>query len=72
MLLFFQAFEELYPEKKIIVNYSLGHSILIVANSASKYNEKTGTFYNYDWRDINIPYEEIEELIKLAEEKGGM
>lgn len=40
--------------------------------SPSKYNEGTGTFYNYDWRDIELPYEEIEELIKLAEESGRM
>ena len=40
--------------------------------SPSKYNEETGTFYDYDWRDIEFPYEEIEELIKLAEENGGM
>ena len=36
------------------------------------YDEKSEKYIYYDWRDIELPYEEIEELIKLAEEKGGM
>ena len=40
--------------------------------SPAKYSEESEGYYDYDWRDITIPYEKIEELIKLAEEKGGM
>ena len=36
------------------------------------YDEKSEKYIYYDWRDIEIPYEEVKELIKLAEEKGGM
>ena len=36
------------------------------------YDEKSEKYIYYDWRYIELPYEEIEELIKLAETKGGM
>lgn len=36
------------------------------------YDEKSKEYIYYDWRNIELPYEEIEELIKLAEESGRM
>ena len=32
------------------------------------YDEKKNEYIYYDWREIDLPYEEIEALIKLAEE----
>ena len=40
--------------------------------SPTKYDEEEGCYTDYDWREIDIPYEEIEALIKLAEESGRM
>ena len=33
--------------------------------------EVDGGTEEYDWYDIDLPYDEIEELIKLAEQNGG-
>lgn len=38
--------------------------------SPTKYDE--GGYTDYDWRDIDLPYDEIEALIKLAEASGRM
>lgn len=43
-----------------------------VEYSPTKYDGENDEYTDYDWRDITLPYEEIEELIKLAEGKGGM
>ena len=40
--------------------------------SPTKYFEEDGCYVDYDWRDIDLPYEEIEALIKLAEESERM
>ena len=40
--------------------------------SPTKYFEEDGCYVDYDWRDMSLPYEEIEALIKLAEESGRM
>lgn len=42
----------------------------IVEFSPTKYN-KDG-YIDYDWKEIDIPFDEIEALIKLAEESGKM
>lgn len=54
------------PKEYIDAKYSY------VEISPVMYDEKSKEYIYYDWRDIELPYEEIEELIKLAEEKGGM
>jgi hypothetical protein len=41
----------------------------IVEFSPTKYNEDEGAT-DYDWQEIDIPIDEIEALIKLAEENG--
>ena len=43
-----------------------------VEYSPTKYFEEEDSYMDYDWRDIDLPYEEIEALIKLAEESGRM
>ena len=43
-----------------------------VEYSPTKYDEETESYYDYDWRDIDLPYDEIEAFIKLAEENGGI
>lgn len=35
--------------------------------SPTKYFEEECCYTDYDWRDVNMSYEEIEELIALAE-----
>ena len=40
--------------------------------SPTKYVEEDGCYVDYDWREISLPYEEIEALIKLAEESERM
>ena len=40
--------------------------------SPTKYDEEEDCYVDYDWFDVNLSYEEIEELIKLAEESGRM
>ena len=54
------------PREYISSSYST------VEYSPVEYNKKNQTYIPYDWRDIELPYEEIDELIKLAEEKGGI
>lgn len=54
------------PKEHINAKYSY------VEISPVMYDEKSKEYIYYDWRDIELPYEEIEELIKLAEVKGGM
>jgi len=43
-----------------------------VEYSPTKYDEEENAYTDYDWRDISLPYEEIEALIKLAEESERM
>ena len=43
-----------------------------VEYSPTKYFEEEDGYIDYDWREIDLPYEEIEALIKLAEESGRM
>ena len=60
-----------YPEAismEISIEFPTGH---IEANYANvcvspTIEDENGT-ENYDWYDVDIPYDEIEELIKLAE-----
>jgi hypothetical protein len=40
--------------------------------SPTRYDEEEDGYTDYDWRDIDLPYDEIEALIKLAEESGRM
>ena len=40
--------------------------------SPTKYDEEEDCYTDYDWFDVNLSYEEIEGLIKLAEESGRM
>ena len=54
------------PREYISANYAS------VEYSPTKYDEKEECYTDYDWRDIDLPYEEIEALIKLAEESGRM
>lgn len=42
----------------------------IVEFSPTKYNEEG--YIDYDWEEVDIPFDEIEALIKLAEESGRM
>ena len=43
-----------------------------VEYSPTKYNVEEECYIDYDWREVDLPYEEIEALIKLAEESGMM
>ena len=54
------------PKEYISVKYAS------VEYSPTKYDEEEECYTDYDWRDIDLPYEEIEALIKLAEESGRM
>lgn len=38
--------------------------------SPTKYDEEEDCYTDYDWFDVNLSCEEIEKLIKLAEESG--
>lgn len=38
-----------------------------VCISPTRYDEETDSYEDYDWYDIDLPYDEIEELIRLAE-----
>lgn len=40
--------------------------------SPTRYVEEFESYTDYDWFDVDMSYEEIEELIKLAEESGRM
>lgn len=40
--------------------------------SPTKYDEEEDCYTDYDWFSVNLSYEEIEKLIKLAEESGRM
>lgn len=40
--------------------------------SPTKYDEETGCYTDYDWQEFDFPYDEIQALIKLAEETGRM
>ena len=40
--------------------------------SPTKYDKKDGCYVDYDWREIGLPYEEIEALIELAKESEMM
>lgn len=54
------------PKKHISANYAS------VEYSPTKYNVEEECYIDYDWREVDLPYEEIEALIKLAEESGRM
>lgn len=38
-----------------------------VCISPTRYVEEADSYEDYDWYDIDLPYDEIEELIRLAE-----
>ena len=38
-----------------------------VSISPTEYDEENDCYTDYEWRDIYLPYEEVEELIKIAE-----
>ena len=40
--------------------------------SPTKYDEDGECYTDYDWFEVALPCEEVEELIKLAEESGRM
>ena len=52
------------PREYISANYAS------VEYSPTKYNVEEECYIDYDWRVVDLPYEEIEALIKLAEESG--
>lgn len=54
------------PKEHISANYAS------VEYSPTKYNVEEECYIDYDWREVDLPYEEIEALIKLAEESGRM
>ena len=54
------------PREYISANYAS------VEYSPTKYNVEEECYIDYDWREVDLPYEEIEALIKLAEESGMM
>lgn len=54
------------PREYISANYAS------VEYSPTKYDVKEECYIYYDWREVDLPYEEIEALIKLAEESGRM
>lgn len=54
------------PTENISADYAY------VEFSPTKYVEEDGCYLDYDWREFAIPYEEIVELIKLAEESERM
>ena len=37
-----------------------------VCISPTRYDEDTDSYEDYDWYDIDLPYDEIDELISLA------
>lgn len=41
-----------------------------VAISPTRYIEEDDSYEDYDWYDVAMPYEEIEELIDLARNSG--
>lgn len=43
-----------------------------VEYSPTRYFEEDGCYVDYDWRDMSLPYDEIEALIKLARESERM
>ena len=40
--------------------------------SPTMYDEENDGYTDYDWREISMPLDEVEALIKLAEESGRM
>lgn len=44
----------------------------IVEFSPTKYDEDEESYVDYDWNELDIPLDEIEALIKLAEASGRM
>ena len=50
-----------FPTEHIEANYAS------VCVSPTKYDEETNSYYDYDWFDVELPYEEIDELISLAQ-----
>lgn len=54
------------PTEYISANYAN------VEFSPTKYDEEEEAYTDYDWNAMNITFEEIEALIKLAEESGRM
>ena len=54
------------PREYIEARYST------VMFSPTKYDEESESYTDYDWFDVDMSYDEIEALIKLAEENGRM
>ena len=48
------------PREYISANYAS------VEYSPTKYNVEEECYIDYDWREVELPYKEIEALIKLA------
>ena len=44
----------------------------IVEFSPTKYDEEEEAYVDYDWFEVSMPLDEIEALIKLAEESSRM
>lgn len=40
--------------------------------SPTKYDEEEECYTDYDWFEVSLPFEDVEELIKIAEESGRM
>ena len=62
-----------YPEAvsmEISIEFPMGHiepRYADVCISPTRYDEETDSYEDYDWYDIDLPYDEIEELIRLSE-----
>lgn len=67
-----------YPEAEsmeISVEFPIGNIEArygIVMFSPTKYDEEGESYTDYDWFEVPLPFEEIEKLIKIAEESGRM
>lgn len=54
------------PREYIEARYSM------VMFSPTKYDEEEECYTDYDWFEVSLPFEKVEELIKIAEESGRM
>lgn len=61
-----------YPEAEsmeISVEFPINHiepAYADVMFSPTEYDAENNSYTDYDWFDVDLPYDEIEELIKLA------
>ncbi len=68
-----EMLNEKYPEAtsmEISVEFPTAHpeaSYASVMFSPTKYDEEEDGYTDYDWYDVDMPYEDIEALIALAE-----